>query len=81
MSAALALALPADSTLAEVDAALHFCSDGLQGLLDLLGDSPVDRPIRSAGLRALLLPMADQLLQAQAAAELLLAAQQPGAGQ
>lgn len=62
---------PAPAVLAELDANLCAATCGVQGLLGLLGEEPGDRPVPADGLRQLLLPLADQLLQAVHAAGLL----------
>lgn len=59
----------APELLDETAACLMSASDGLQALLDLLGDRDPHRKVRAGALRTLLLPLADQMEQAVLAAQ------------
>lgn len=55
---------PVAELLADLDASVHHAHHALQALLDMLAGCPAHHPVRAGALRALLLPVADQVAQA-----------------
>lgn len=62
--------VPADA-LAELDASLHQVHLSLKAVMDMLGGCPAHHTISAGALRALLMPVADQVDQAASLAQAL----------